>query len=309
VDLGICKYKPDAGPLARRLRASWAHWFADLSGGDLPDDTALFASCAEHGLRPVPNLRTSIAALRRFGAEGGMDGAIQWYSDCILRYCDTYPVRDIEVWGDADIAFIAGGKANPLDYGRVLTAVYWRVKSARPDVTIWTGGFGADFAVNFVDDGVARHAPEAFDVCNLHPFASLNPPDPGPYRATAAIRIDRMRRTLDKKAKGQPFASTGFGLPTVPFDGPPPQAFGRYWRVAQGACAPLEHEALAWYVTLLELMRDCGFLTVCLLLDDFSDGQVPRFQQWCGLRREDGTEKAFVEGLCDWGHTNAERKT
>ena len=138
MDLGICKYKPDAGPLARRLRASWAHWFADLSGGDLPDDTALFASCAEHGLRPVPNLRTSIAALRRFGAEGGMDGAIQWYSDCILRYCDTYPVRDIEVWGDADIAFIAGGKANPLDYGRVLTAVYWRVKSARPDVTIWS---------------------------------------------------------------------------------------------------------------------------------------------------------------------------
>ena len=154
---------------------------------------------------------------------------------------------------------------------------------------------------DFLRMGIARYAPTGFDVCNLHPFLLLNPPDLEQQADALGMRLRDIRGLLDGACDSQALASTGFGVPTVQMDEAPPPGYGEYWRIP-GARALLEKNAAQWYVMALTAFEAAGFECCCLLLDDFADAQGQRqwMQQFCGLRNLDGSEKAFVGELCDW---------
>ena len=295
MNLGISMFKPEHAPLARRLGCTWAHWCVDLTDS-VPDERDQHECAAAAGLQVVADCRTSLGALRRVATT---EEGVRQYAERILQYLEISPwLRDIEVWGNAEVAYIKGTMGPAMDYARILNMVAPIVREARPDVTIWTGGFGIDFDPMFADACLGKRVDAAnYDVVNWHPCVSLSPPEVAAYRQTGAIRLDKARRATG----GKPFAASLFGVPTVPMDGPPPPAYGDYWRVA-GARALCERGAVDWYVAMLDFMREEGFETVCLKAQDHlrpGDTAVRMWPQVCGLLRFDGTEKAFVQPLIE----------
>jgi hypothetical protein len=312
MDLGICKFRPGAGPVAADLGAKWAHWRTNLAA-EVPDDTDLIAEAIDHGLTPVVDLYTKAAAL--FTPDTSVETPFvptHWpppglplYTDRIVRYLEKHPqVQTVEVWGSAELVRLIRGKGRLLDYSRMLQFVYAYVKQLMPDVTLLTGGYETSFETGFVVDGLVASAPHSFDWCNLQPFVSCRPPIAEVAVTTAAQRIEIMRDKLNQLAGAQPFCSTGFGVPTLPID-PPPAAYGRFWRVPGAANALPELDALEWYQGFLGLMDNARFQFVCLLLEDFDDEFGARYIQWCGLLRRDGTAKAFLPALAEWWKSRA----
>lgn len=223
---------------------------------------------------------------------------IGWYAQSIMEYLYRHPrVRDIEVWGSAEVARFIHGHGELLDYSSILRRVYETVKEHHPEVRIWTGGFGHNCDCVMLERGLAVHSPEAFDVCNLHPFL-MTTGHIDIDRESLSTRLRVARRILDAKCKGQPFAASGVGIPTLPF-GPPPAAYGRFWRVGVARALP-EGEALDWWLMLLGVLREAGFEAACLLARDTypPPGEQPRMHHFSGLLHADGTNKAFTEELC-----------
>ena len=307
MNLGLSCYQVGDGPLAERIGATRAHLFADVSDG-VPDHTEIIADMAAHGCAPVPDLRTCVMTLGRMIAGQGeplerRDRALRWFSDSIVEYLDAHPtVADVEVWGSAEVAQFKHGRGEMLNYADVLTDVYRRVKEARPDVRVWTGGFGCAHGtiadLTLLENALAEHAPDAFDVCNMHPFI-VSGGYPDVDCNTLRVRLQKARRTLDEKCVGQPLAATGFGLPTL--DIPPlPAAYGRFIRLPSGVRAIREEEAMDWYVPLLAVLEECGFETVCLLARDIAP--ATRFQHYCGLTTATGADKSFTDELATHLH-------
>jgi hypothetical protein len=312
MDLGICKFRHGAGPLAERLGARWAHWRTNLVE-EVPDDTDLIAEAIDHGLTPVVDLFTKAQAVVEYAI--GLDTVMvpaDWppsglttYAKRIVQYLDRHPqVTTIEVWGSAELVRLIKGKGKLLDYSRMLQFVYAYVKQCRPDVTLLSGGYETSFETGFVVDGLTMNAPDSFDLCNLQPFLACRPPYVAAAVSMAAQRLDIMRDKLNRLAGAQQFCSTGFGVPSIAIE-PPPAAYGRFWRVPGAANAMPELEALEWYTGFLELMTNANFRFCCLLLEDYDDEFGARYIQWCGLLRRDGTEKAFLPALAEWWKSRA----
>ena len=297
MNLGISMFEPHHADLAKRMVATWAHWTVDLSA-DVPADAERHAAAADCGLRVVTDCRTTLGALRRVATT---EEGVAEYAARILRYCDAHPVvTDVELWGCAEVAYIAGTKGPATDYARILNAVAPVIRAARPDIRLWTGGFGSDFDPMFADACLAKRVPaENYDVVNWHPLISLSPPRLENYREVGSIRLGLARRHLKHD---KPFTASIFGIPTVPIQRAPDPNYGDYWRVG-GARALLEVEALGWYTAMLTFLGEEGFEVVCIKAQDhLRPGQtvVREWQQVSGLLRRDGTEKAFVRPLLEW---------
>lgn len=295
MNLGISMFEPAHAPLARRLGCSWAHWTVDLSDG-VPLDAARHAAAEDCGLEVVTDCRTSVSALRSLATT---EEGVTQYALRIVEYLDRHPqVHNVELWGAAEVAYIAGTKGPMHDYARIINAVTPILREEHPGVRIWTGGFGCDFDPMFADACLAKRvSPENYDVVNWHPVVSLSPPQIDVYRQVGALRLQLARRVLKNE---KPFASSLFGIPTVPMITSPGGNYGDYWRVG-GARALCEHDAAGWYAEMLRLMREEGFETVCLKAQDhLRPGQrVPEWTQMAGLLRRDGTEKTFVQPLIE----------
>jgi hypothetical protein len=306
VDLGLCMSRRGDGALARRLNCRWAHAVCDLTDG-VPDMGALLEDMLTHGMRPVLDCRTTIEALGKMlyqsdDAIADRAAAIGWFTGRILELLDRYlHLRDIEIWASAEMARFQHGGGITLDYSTILQDVYATVTQERPDVRVWTGGFGPNCQIDFLQQGIARYAPTGFDVLNMHPFLSST----GTLEVdlqTCAMRLEAARKIVDEQCARQPFASTGFGIPTVA--SAPPPAYGRFWRLPDGVRALTEAQAGAWYTGFLELFEQAGFRCCCLMVRD-----RPEHRYMCdfaGLLHADGTPKAFLDDLMAWSDKRAE---
>lgn len=303
MDLGLCKFEPGDGALAARIGATWAHQYAWLDDGT-PDLRDLLGEMVDAGCRPVFDCRTSVQKLAAllFGADGNplenREASYRWYAEAVLAFLDLHPrVLDVEVWASPECPHLAPGQCLTLDYGGLLTAVYAQVKAARPDVTVWTGGFGTMGATGFLDDGLCLFAPRAFDVCNTHPFVT-------PVAeceedcATLRLRFGKARELLDTRCAGQPLRSTAFGVPTTP-GGRPLLSLGDFYRTPADRVRLLpEEEALPWWLGSLRELALAGFEVVCVLGHDWRDA-ADRSQNHSGLLRRNGQDKCFLGELCE----------
>lgn len=293
MNLGISMFEPRHTDLARRLGCAFAHWTVDISDG-IPEDAERHAAASDCGLDVITDCRTSVGALRSLATT---EEGVTEYALRIVEYLNRHPnVRNVELWGGAEVAYIAGTKGPVHDYARIINAVAPVLRKERPEVRIWTGGFGCDFDPVFADACLANRVPaQNYDVVNWHPVVSLSPPQTEVYRQVGAMRLQLARRALKND---KPFAASLFGIPTVPLARPPGGNYGDYWRVG-GARALCEQDAVSWYVAMLGLMREEGFTTVCLKAQDHlrPGQQVPDWTQMTGLLHRDGTEKTFVQPL------------
>lgn len=327
MDLGISCYQIGDGPLATALGAQWAHAFADVTEG-IPNHTDLIADMVAHGCRPVIDLRTATVKLGEMIAnergpvydppEGNTSqydaiysrqvdefeasigetrqrckAVIRWYADSIGEYLERHPqVKDVEVWGSAEVARFIHGNGELLDYSSILKAVYEVVKERHPEVRVWTGGFGCNCDCSMIERGLSVHCNTQFDVCNMHPFLqSTGFLDVD--QESLARRLRHGRKILDDKCARQPFAASGVGVPTVAI-GPPPAQYGRFWRVFSARAIDAS-SALEWWLMLLGVLRDADFEVACLLARDVSP--PARFHHFSGLTNADGTYKPFTEDL------------
>jgi len=103
---------------------------------------------------------------------------------------------------------------------------------------------------------------------------------------------------LADNCHGEPFASRGFGSPTV--DIPAIPAYGRFVKVHGGVRAIAEEEAGARYRDLLEILEETGFEFVCLLARDVKPPE--RFHHFCGLQTAAGEDKSFTPDLIEYLH-------
>lgn len=309
MDLGLSSYQIGDGPLGLRFGASWAHIFADLTEG-IPDHADIIADMDAHGLQPVSDVRTTMAHMASLVVGKGdpverRDAAIRTYAEDILRYVERHPpVLNIEIWGSAECAQFIHGSGELMDYATILAMVFERVKAERPDVRVWTGGFGCAYGatadLTLLERALSTYCPRQFDVCNMHPFL-MSTGYLDVDQETVRRRLAKARQTLDHHCAGQPLAATGFGVPTVRAD-PPPPAYGRFWR-RFGRRVLAESEATDWWLGILQTLSEGGMSPVCLLARDVTLAEdsenIPGLTHICGLTRVDGSDKAFTDELCE----------
>ena len=301
MDLGLCKFEPGDGPLAARLGATWAHQHVFLDDGT-PDLRGLLAEMQDAGCRPVFDCRTSMGKLGSllYDAAGkpraDREASFRWYAEAVLTFLDLHPaVLDVELWASPECPYFAPGQCLTLDYGSLLSAVYSQVKAARPDVTVWTGGFGTMASPEFLENCLALYAPQAFDVCNMHPFV-VTTGDLEDDLELLRFRLGMARTLLDERCAGQPLRATGFGVPTT-HAGRPEAAMGKYHRTTTDRQRLIpEEDAIAWWMGCLRVFAAAGFEVVCLLGHDWRDPE-DRAQNHSGLLRHRGQEKVFVGAL------------
>ena len=305
--LGLAHYVPADLPLARLIGATVAQVRAELD--DPPDLTDLCAHCADNGLSLVVDASTHLETLCRCIYSGGKvtgseKTALAWYTDRVLALLERHPtVRDVEVWGDADIPYIVPGVMPVVNYGGLLSATFAAVKAARPDVRVWTGGFGPNCTPQMLQQGISVHAPHAFDVLNWYPFLS-SCGDPEADVDRIGQHLDIARAVLEQRCDDQPFAASAFGVPTTTLGYCPPLR-GRFYQAPHTHSRVIpEEDAHLWYQAMLGLFAERGFETVCLLARDFvrPPDQRPGVHEYSGLVGVDGREKAFVRPLSDWLH-------
>ena len=308
MDLGLSVFSVGDGELGRRLNCKWAHIYPYPPTESEPEllRPAIDEAIA-NGMRPIIDCRTTMIELGQMMYRKGdplenKAAAVNWYVDQILHMLDTYlHVRHVEIWGNAEIAHLSGGPGTALNYATVLTQVYERLHTERPEVEVWTGGFGANCLPDFVRYALVQHAPKAFDVCNMHPYiASCGTLDADIQ--TADMRLCMIRKLLDDECAGQPLASSSFGVPTVP--GLPMAYYGQFVRLPKGGRAIPEAEAARWYVAMLALLKAHKFRVVCLRVRD--DERLRWLHDFAGLVRRDGVEKEHLPRVIEWCQDNAE---
>lgn len=303
MDIGLSKWEPGDGKLATRLGATWGHQFAFLDDGT-PDLRETLAEMLDAGCKPVFDCRTSMEVLSAllYDPEGkphpDRQPAFDWYAGEVLAFLDLHlAVHDVELWASPECPMLAPGQCLSIDYGGLLSAVYAKVKAERPDVTVWTGGFGTMADTRFLAECLCGYSPRAFDVCNMHPC--LTPQgDLEEDLGTLREGFARARALLDERCGGQPLRSTAFGVPTT-HAGRPDPTMGQFHRSAMDKQRLLpEEEALPWWEGSLREMAVAGFEAVCLLARDWRD-PADRSQNHSGLLRRNGQEKAFLGALVE----------
>jgi len=313
MELGVCNFEPRYVLLAQAIGATWARVQVDLSDGIPEASLGAVAAARQCGLEVVCDVRTTMQRLgQMLYAEGdplqNKAIALDWFASQIMDFLDEVPcVRHIEIWGSAECAHVVHGEGIMLDYSRVLSDVYERVKAAKPEVIIWTGGFGQNCQFQFLQSGLCEYAPQSFDVLNWHPFVSTS----GTLEmdlATCGARLERARELTQAHCANQPFASTGFGLPSLPAPLPEYAGDGGFVHIP-GSYAIPRSELAAWYKGFLWLFEEHGFRTLMLLPQDryepIETGRKNRYFDYCGLLNVNGEPKEFVEEIGAWNRDRA----
>ena len=239
--------------------------------------------------------------------EGVYVAVADFVRETVARYSDR--CTNWEWWGEPYCPHVTQNMFTAFDYGLSLAAAYDAAKEADPDCRVWSGGFGVNADFRFIRDVASAHCPDCgtkadpdhdtcpqcnaamdagagkkFDICNLHHYAH------GRSLESVVAFYDKqltdLREMLDgPRCMGQPFASTEWGLPTVPIakgDIPP-------WLsslvLSQGVQAVCEGDAAEWYDAMLGLFYLHGFETVCIhTLDDNLPSAKQHWADYCGLR-------------------------
>lgn len=302
--LGLSHYCVGDGPLARLLGGRAAQFEVDLDAGT-PDVRDLVTDALAHGLEPIADLHTSLATLCALiytegRPVGNRETAMGWYAERVLRFLDAHPaVRNVEVWGDNDCPVMNLGVVRSIDYGGLLTTVAEAVRREHPEVRLWTGGFGGNLLPDTIQRGLAKYAPQSFDVCNYRPFITTTG-DPDVDCQTLGMRLDIGRATLDQRCQWQPLAASCFGVPTTAAGRPPPSMGQFYLLPHTHIRAVPEAEALEWYAAYLRLFAAHGFEVACFLVRDEDRAGLYGYS---GLLHCSGEEKCFVRPLADWTHS------
>jgi hypothetical protein len=308
MDLGLSGYHLGLGPLAQSLNARWAQFSVNVLAGDegRADIVAtLVDDIDSHGCRPILDARGTLDDFARIVTNiehcAAWQNAVDQYTDAILRILDAEPrIQELEVWGSADLPIIVGGHGPQFDASTVLAEVHAQVKEAFPAVRVLSGGYGINADCMFVQFGLAEHAPEGFDVCNLHPL----PLPCETLEVTLGVyaeRLDYLRKLVAERCAGQPFASTGFGIPTLATAPPPDLNIGTHWQLPGGVRGVTYAEAADWYKAMLDCFEAFGFEYVCLIAEDvLRGGKYMHWQAACGLLKADGRPKSFVDALVQW---------
>jgi hypothetical protein len=305
MDIGICNYQPGDAALAEQFGATWARVGCDISYS-VPDMREVLAEITGAGLRPVVDVRTHPAALRAPGALTGTvaDDVASWQA-AVRRYCrhvslfllNNPEVRDIEVWGSAEVAYASGQVGQIVDYGTILRDVFATVRITHPHVRVWTGGFGRDAQPYFINDGLRAWSPNAFDVCNMHPWPTILP-EIGVTVNRLDVNLKIGRQLLHDHCGDQPFSASAFGVPTSEA-----RAFSKRYggaRKVGGWQAVSEADAYEWYRACLGVFAKWEFEVVCLLAHDFALEVAAVPEHRSGLVHADGTPKEFTEALAEW---------
>lgn len=312
MDFGLAYYQPDDAPLARLLGATWATTSMFVSE-PVGSRSEWFAALTAEGLRPVVDYRTTPSEMSEMLYAADREPmenrrvALRWYTDGILRHLDANPeVRDAEIWADAEVARFSSQDGPLLAYGFILTETYARLHAERPDVRVWTGGAGACCRPDFIQYGLAPFSPDAFDVCNWHPFVESC----GDWRMDAECyhrRLTNARTMVDEGCRGQPFAASAFGIPTLPVE--PDPRYGRDVLLPGGVRAIHYRNGLQHYAAILSVLKLHGFEVVCILARDQANPDT--YHDYGGLCKTDGTLKPFVAPLAERlaGGTSAQTVT
>jgi hypothetical protein len=313
MDLGISGYRPGMGWLAQALNARWAQFSVnvlDAEAREWEQVPALVEDADRNGCVPILDACGTMDDLARIVTRhndpAAWADAVTVYIDRTMALLEAEPrIQNLEVWGSADLPVILGGRGPQFDCSTILARVHEEVKAAFPQVRVLSGGYGINADSTFLHWGLAEHAPEGFDVYNMHPF-----PRPGETLTNTLglyrQRLDAARTCLDDKCAGQPWASTAFGIPTLEGHPPPEYNMGLHWQLPGGVRAVDYADAADWYVELLSLFEALGFEFVCLLTQDRLRGGLYRsWQDACGLLLPDGKPKPFVQALSLWAQERA----
>ncbi len=308
MDLGLSGYRLGLGDLAQSLNARWAQFSVNVlaeGGPDLEAIAVLVDDIDHNGCKPILDARGTMDDLARIvtahADAGAWQSAVDQYTDAILRILDSEPrIRELEVWGSADLPIIVGGHGPQFDASTILAEVHAQVKEAFPDARVLSGGYCVNADCMFVQFGLCEHAPEGFDVCNLHPL----PLPCETLEVTVGVyaeRLDYLRKLVNEGCKGQPFAATAFGIPTLATAPPPEFNLGTHWQLPGGVRGITYAEAAEYYQAMLACFDAFGFEYVCLIAQDvLHGGKYATWQDACGLLAADGRQKSFVDALVQW---------
>jgi len=258
-----------------------------------------------NGCAPILDARGTMDDLARIVTSitepGAWQMAVDQYTDRILNILEAEPrIKELEVWGSADLPIIVGGHGPQFDASTILAEVHAQVEAAFPQVRVLSGGYCVNADCMFVQFGLCEHAPEGFDVCNAHPL----PMPCETLEVTLGVyaeRLDYIRELLNEHCASQPFASTGFGVPTLATAPPPDLNIGTHWQLPGGVRAIAYAEAGTYYRAMLECFEEFGFEYVCLIAQDvLHGGKYKHWQEACGLLKADGRPKSFVDKLVLW---------
>jgi len=329
---------PEVAAHIRDLGVTWAKLGANVTSPmDRPRLRKFLEGAAGIGLRCVIDLRTSAEELRDWAHElraeylgkvpnEELSGHVfseqykhlaEGVGEIVADNADL--CQDWEWWGEADCPHISGGAFRCFEYGLSLQAVYDAAKAANPDCRVWTGGFGVNANLRFLEDMVKAYCETCrircdprmeecpkcggplmpgsgkhFDVCNLHHYAHQRQLDS--VLNFYEKQLTRARTWLDgKECSGQPFASTEWGLPTAPTRHIPPwlnsYVFGEVHAVR-------ESEAAEWYDAMFALFERHGFEVVCVhTLRDLAANPTNFWGGYCGLMTEYPLDSEPSEGL------------
>lgn len=308
MDLGLSGYRLGMGSLAQSLNARWAQFSVNVLTEDGPDFEAiavLLDDIDRNGCVPILDARGTMDDLARIVTQHADKGAWQAASDRytgrIMELLSRYPtIRELEVWGSAELPVIVGGHGPQFDASTIIAEVHSTVKEDFPQVRVLSGGYCVNADCMFVQFGLCEHAPEGFDVCNLHPL----PMPCETLEVTLGVyaeRLDYLRKLVNEQCQGQPFAASAFGIPTLETAPPADLNIGTHWQLPGGVRGIAYAEAGAYYRAMLETFEQFGFEYVCLIAQDaLAAGKYRNWQDACGLLRADGRPKSFVDALVMW---------
>lgn len=318
MDLGLSGYRLGMGWLAQALNAKWAQFSVNVLTGDevaferaaTEEVPALVADLDRAGCAPILDAYSTLPELARIVTQhadpAAWNAAVGVYIERTMRVLSANPsIRELEVWGSADIPVIVGGRGPQFDSATILARVCEEVHAACPGVRVLSGGYGIDADVTFLLLGLCEHAPEGFDVYNQCPF-------PRPQENLESMlevykyRLPEGRRLLDERCKGQPQVSTCFGVPTLDGRPEPGHRYGTHWQLPGGVRAIDYAEADEWYRAILGLLEAEGLEYVCLKAQDETRGGLYRdWKDAAGLLTPEGQAKSFVGRLSSWAQERA----
>lgn len=314
MQIGISGANPfdDADEL-QELGVQWFKFAADIDGVKSPGNIRRIAEqCLSLGIRCVVDMRTTAAAIRDlsnalFAEDGERDIAgdvAKRFAEDVFVLVDRYKdvITDWEWWGEPDCPHVTQGTFKPFDYGQTLREVYRAAKQADNSCRVWTGGFGVNCDIGFLERVHAAHCEKCnrkieakrtvcpicgdalrpgngshYDVCNLHHYSHA--------RALDTV-IDYYHRQLNKLREltgaTRWIGSTEWGLPTAPEDGPP--VWLKSHVLTQGVQTVFEPDAPDWFDAMFRLFEAHGMQVVCVhMLHDRVPSPAGHWGDYSGL--------------------------
>ncbi len=253
--------------------------------------------------------RESIQAWR-----GVMAGRCEQLQEVVQRY--GHQVKDWEIQGELRHASACVCPIAQFDLALHLGSFHDAIRQVDPQARVWTGGSGVMLGLGWlkmlvqtleVAEGNFAWHPEGladrFQVANWHHYGQTVE-----MGISARYELDDLleaydevfgqaRRLLDKKGRGQPFASTEWGIPVCATDDLYPMKARRYH--AGEVYAVPEADIGIWYEACLENFSQHDFRVLCIHhLREYANDPTRAENHWggfCGLWDVNGKERASAD--------------